>query len=44
MLYHFRDIASYLWKIVDFNLPDLYLAPSRGLPIVMLPRSLASEN
>ena len=31
MLYHFRDIASYLWKTADFNLPHLYLAPSLGV-------------
>jgi len=28
ILYRFRVIASYLWKVADFNLPHLHLAPS----------------
>ena len=28
ILYRFRDIASYLSKVADFDQPHLYLAPS----------------
>ena len=30
ILYRFRDIASYLSKVADFNPPHLQLAPHRG--------------
>ena len=26
-LYRFRDIAGYLWKVADFNPPNLHLVP-----------------
>jgi len=43
--YHFRDIASYLSKIANFNAPNLYLAPLEGgYPGRISWRSLASEN
>jgi len=32
ILYRFRDIASYISKLADFNPPHLHLAPRRGLP------------
>jgi len=31
ILYRFRDIASYLSKVADFNPPHLHLAPPQGL-------------
>jgi len=31
ILYHFRDIASYLSKVADFVPPHLYLAPPQGV-------------
>ena len=30
ILYLFRDIASYLSKVADYNPPQLHLAPHRG--------------
>ena len=30
-MYRFRDIASYLSKVADFDPPDLYLAPPQGV-------------
>jgi len=30
-VYRFRDIASYLSKVADFDLPHLYLAPPQGV-------------
>ena len=30
-LYHFRDKASYLSKVADFDPPDLHLAPPQGV-------------
>ena len=27
ILYRFRDIAGYLWKVADFDPPHLHLAP-----------------
>jgi len=27
ILYRFRDIAGYLWKVADFDLPHLHLVP-----------------
>jgi len=30
-LYRFRDIASYLSKVADFDPPHLYLAPPQGV-------------
>ena len=35
ILYRFRDIASYLSKVADFNPPDLHLASPKGVtPVV----------
>jgi len=34
ILYHFRDIASYLSKFADLNLPHLRLAPPLGVTLV----------
>jgi len=31
MLYRFRDIASYLSKVADFDPPHLHLAPPHGV-------------
>jgi len=31
MFYHFRDIASYLSKVADFDPPHLHLAPPYGV-------------
>ena len=31
ILYRFRDIASYLSKVADFDPPHLHLAPSYGV-------------
>jgi len=31
ILYRFRDIASYLSKVTDFDPPHLHLAPPQGL-------------
>ena len=31
ILYRFRDIASYLSKVADFDLPHLHLAPPHGV-------------
>jgi len=31
ILYRFRDIASYLSKVADFNPPHLHLAPQLGV-------------
>jgi len=31
ILYRFRDIASYLSKVADFDTPHLYLAPLQGV-------------
>ena len=31
ILYRFRDIASYLSKVADFDPPHLHLAPSQGV-------------
>ena len=31
ILYRFRDIASYLSKVADFDPPHLYLAPPQGV-------------
>jgi len=42
ILYRFRDIASYLSKVADFNLP--HLSPAFGAPVGISLRSLASEN
>ena len=30
-MYRFRDIASYLSKVADFDPPNLHLAPSHGV-------------
>jgi len=37
ILYRFRDIASYLSKVADFNLPHLHLAPPLGVTPVEFP-------
>ena len=29
IVYRFRDIVGYLWKVADFDPPHLYLAPRR---------------
>ena len=34
ILYRFRDIASYLSKVGDFDPPHLYLAPVQGVTLV----------
>jgi len=40
ILYRFRDIAGYLWKVADFDPPHLhFFDPGR-----ISRRSLASEN
>ena len=45
IVYPFRDIASYLSKVSDFNPPHLHLAPPYGLtPGRISRRCLASEN
>ena len=31
ILYRYRDIASYLSKVADFDPPHLYLAPPKGV-------------
>jgi len=31
VLYHFRDMASYLWKFANFDLLHLHLAPPLGV-------------
>ena len=31
ILFRFRDIASYLSKVADFDPPNLYLAPPQGV-------------
>jgi len=31
ILYRFRDIAGYLSKFADFNLPHMHLAPPLGV-------------
>ena len=31
ILYHFRDIVSYLSKVADFDPPHLHLAPPQGV-------------
>jgi len=31
ILYHFRDIASYLSKVADFDPPHLHSAPPQGV-------------
>jgi len=34
ILYRFRDIASYLSKVADFNPPHLHLVPPLGFTLV----------
>jgi len=34
ILYRFRDIASYLSKFADFNVPHLHLAPPLGVTLI----------
>jgi len=31
ILYRFRDIAGYLWKVADFDPPHLHSAPLKGV-------------
>ena len=31
VLYRFRDIAGYLWKVADFDPPHLHLVPPQGV-------------
>ena len=31
ILYRFRDIAGYLWKVADFDPPHLHLVPTYGV-------------
>jgi len=31
ILYRFRDIGGYLWKVADFDPPHLHSAPSQGV-------------
>ena len=31
ILYRFRDIASYLWKVADYDPPHLHLVPPYGV-------------
>ena len=31
ILYRFRDIAGYLWKVADFDPPHLHLVPPYGV-------------
>jgi len=38
--YHFRDVASNLSKVADFNLPHLHLAPPLGVISVEFPEDL----
>jgi len=40
VLYRFRDIASYLSKVADFDLPYLHLAPPQGVTLVEFRRDL----
>ena len=40
ILYLFRDIASYLSKVADFDPPHLYLAPPQGVIPVEFRRDL----
>jgi len=40
ILYRFRDIASYLSKVADFNLPHLHLAFLLGVISVEFPEDL----
>jgi len=44
ILYHFRDIASYLSKVGDFDPPHLHLAPPYGVTPVEFRGDLVSEN
>ena len=45
ILYRFRNTASYLSKVVDFNIaPPAFGAPATGDPDVISRRSLASEK
>jgi len=37
ILYRFRDMASYLSKVADFNPPHLHLVPPQGFPSVEFP-------
>jgi len=39
-LYRFRDIASYLSKVADFDPPRLHLAPQQGVIPVEFRRDL----
>ena len=34
ILYRFRDIAGYLWKVADSDPPHLHLVPSEGMTLV----------
>ena len=40
ILYRFRDIASYLSKVADFDPPHLHLAPPQGVTPVEFRRDL----
>ena len=38
ILYHFRDMASYLLKFANFDLPHLHLAPPLGVTLCEFPK------
>ena len=40
ILYRFRDIAGYLWKVADFDRPHLHSAPSQRVTPVEFRRDL----
>ena len=40
IFYHFRDIASYLSKVANFNLPHLHLVPLLRMTPVEFPKEL----
>ena len=33
ILYRFRDVAGYLWKVADFDPPHLHLVPRGVTPV-----------
>jgi len=44
MLYHFRAIASYLFKVAYFNLPHLSLVPPLGVTPFEFPQASGARK